>query len=124
MVLARFARRVHELDRQVDALGRGVGAPRGHDVFFAQDRRAAVHYKTGALIGIGDDAFPDQDALATLELDPKRHGRDPCRLYRTVSVNRTKKNGGAYGPAVLFATFLRFTGTGAARSGWPARRAR
>ena len=39
---ARIARRVHELNRQVDSLARRIGLLGGHNVFFAQHRRRAV----------------------------------------------------------------------------------
>lgn len=66
VVRARIARNVHELNRQVDPLCRSVGAVRGHNVFFAQDRRASVDQEVGALIVIGQHAFADQDFLAGL----------------------------------------------------------
>jgi hypothetical protein len=76
VVRARIARRVHQLDREIDALGRRIGALRGHDVLLAQDRDVTLDDKTGPLIGIGHDAIANQDALVRLELDAECHGRN------------------------------------------------
>ena len=70
---ARIVRRVHELYREIDALGRRVRLARSHDVLLAKDRNAPIHQKPRALIGIGDDAIPDQDTLTGFEFDPQRH---------------------------------------------------
>ena len=63
---ARIARRVHELNRQIDSLARRIGLFGRHDVFFAQHRRAALDQQTSALIVVCDDAFADDDTLAGL----------------------------------------------------------
>src|ERR1700684_212500 len=65
----RIARRVHELNGEIDALGRRVGEPRGENILLAQDRDLAVDHQARALIGIGDDALADDDALARLKLN-------------------------------------------------------
>src|SRR6185503_9804948 len=73
MMRARIARGVHELDREIDAFGRGVGLRRRHDVLLAQDRRVAVDQKPRALAPVGDDRITDDQALTRLELDLEAH---------------------------------------------------
>ena len=83
VVRARVARRVHELDREIDALGGCIGPLQRHDVFFPQDRRRSLDDEARALIAVGDHAFADQDLLVRLEFDFQRHGRSVggrCRV--------------------------------------------
>src|SRR5215510_7825344 len=61
---ARIARGVHELDGEIDALGRSVSLLGRHDVFFAQYGGLALDKKAGALIAVGDDAIAENKALA------------------------------------------------------------
>ena len=46
-----------------------VGVLGGQDVLLAQDRASPFDQEPGALVGVGDDAFADDDAFARLELD-------------------------------------------------------
>jgi len=73
MMRGRIARRVHQLDREIDALCRGVGELGCQDILLAQDRHLAVDQQARALVGIGDHAIADNDALAGLELDFQGH---------------------------------------------------
>src|SRR6185436_5216460 len=74
MMRARIARRVHQLHRQIDALGRRVGPLGGEDVLLAQDRARSLDHQPGSLIAIGDDGLANQNAFVGLELDLERHG--------------------------------------------------
>src|SRR5262245_58442290 len=74
VVRARILRRIHQLHRQVDALGRRVGALDGEDVLLAQDRNVALDEEPRALVVVGDHAFAENDALTRLELNLERHG--------------------------------------------------
>src|SRR6185503_6159353 len=71
----RILREIHELYREIDALRRRVGGLVGENVLLAQDRRLAVDQQARALIRIGDDAVPDDEAFTRLELDFERHDR-------------------------------------------------
>src|SRR2546430_16560761 len=73
MVRARVPRGVHQLDGKVDALGRGVGAVAGQNVLLPEDRRLALDHESGTLLGVGDDAVAEGDALAWLQLDLQGH---------------------------------------------------
>ena len=75
VVRARVARRVHQLDREIDALGRRVRPLRRHDVLPAQDRRRAFDQDAGTLAVIGDHGLADEHALAGLELHLQGHDR-------------------------------------------------
>src|SRR5690348_5103809 len=70
---ARIASRVHQLDNEIDALCRRVGLLRRHDVFFAQDRRAAFDEQPCALTAIGYKAIAKNEALTGFELDLETH---------------------------------------------------
>ena len=72
---AWIARRVHQLYREIDALGWRVGLVRGQDIFLAQDWGVALDLQATAAIVIGHDAFAENDAFARLEFDHQRHGR-------------------------------------------------
>src|SRR2546430_5766651 len=67
--------RVHQLNGEIDPLGRAVGAIGRHDVLLAQDRGFALDHKPGALIRIGDDAVAKDDALTRLQLNLEGHDR-------------------------------------------------
>src|SRR6266702_2244520 len=100
---ARVPRRVHQLDREIDAFGRRVGALRGQDVLLAEDRRAALDQQPGPLVGVGDDAVAEDDALARLELDLQGHGflrtgRRRRNRFRSLLTDRKNANGGAEAP--------------------------
>jgi hypothetical protein len=73
VVGARIFRRVHQLHRQIDALGRRIGALDGEDVLLAKDRDLTFDQETGALVVVGDDALAENDPFARLELDLERH---------------------------------------------------
>src|SRR5450759_778143 len=111
---ARIARGVHELDAEIDALGRRVGLFRRHDVFFAQDRRLPLDEQSRALIAIGDQAFAEDEPLAGFQFDLEAHSMPllaaACRSGRGV---RTRPS-----PRRIAAV----TGTIAARFDRPAKR--
>ena len=75
MMSARVARGVHQLNRQVEALGRRVGLPGRQNVLLAQDREFALDHQPRALVVIGDHALADDDAFAGLEFYLEGHGR-------------------------------------------------
>jgi len=79
--------RVHQLNGEIDPLGRAIGAGQRHDVLFAQDRHLAVDEQSGALIDIGDDAIANDHAFVWFELDLQRHDR-PRRFPRIVVYRR------------------------------------
>ncbi len=72
-VRGRIARRVHQLDGEIDALGRRVRLLRRHNVFFAQDRRMALDQQPRALVAIGDQTVAEDEAFAGFELDLEAH---------------------------------------------------
>ena len=74
---------VHQLNGEIDPLGRTVGAGQGHDVFFAQDRHLALDEQPRALIDIGDDAIADDHALAGFHFDFESH---PGLQFRVLPV--------------------------------------
>ena len=93
---------LHQLDGEIDALGRRVGTIAGQDVLLTEDRRRALDHEPGPLVGIGDDAVAEDDALTSLQLDLQSHGflgagrrSDRLRLWLT---ERKNANGGAEAP--------------------------
>jgi hypothetical protein len=70
---SRVLGEIHQLDREIDALGGRVGGARRQDVFFPQDGDLALDQKPRALIGVGDDAVAQDDAFARLQLDFQGH---------------------------------------------------
>jgi hypothetical protein len=70
---ARIFRRVHQLHRQIDALGRRIGALDGEDVLLAKDRDLTFDQEARALVVVGHDALAENDPFAWLELDLERH---------------------------------------------------
>src|SRR5436853_2897095 len=94
----RLARRVHELDCEIDALCRCVGAIRGHDVLFAHDGRGTLDQQTRALIVVGHDALADEDAFAGFQFDLERH-RPLLTIDESASpYDSRNENGGAKAP--------------------------
>lgn len=73
VMAAPVVRRVHELDGQIDAFGRGVGALGRENILFPQDRHMTFDHKARALAGIGDDAFAEDDAFPGLEFHLEGH---------------------------------------------------
>jgi hypothetical protein len=70
---ARVARRVHQLNSEVEPLSRRIRLADGDDVLLAQDRHCALDHQACALIVVGDDALADDDAFARFEFDLQRH---------------------------------------------------
>src|SRR6476661_4299523 len=93
VVGARVIRRIHELDREIDALCWRIGALRGEDILLAQDRNMALDQEPRALVVIGDDALAEDDPLAGFQLDLERHGPVLGSLRRSwrLVVNETLK---------------------------------
>src|SRR5262249_7953569 len=69
VVTTRIARRIHQLDGEIDALGGRVGAIGGHDVPLAQNGDATLDKQARALVVVGDHALANDDPLSALELD-------------------------------------------------------
>ena len=69
----RITRGVHQLNGEIDALGRRIGLRRRHDVFFPQDGRVALDQQPGALIAVGHEAIAEDEALACFEFDLEAH---------------------------------------------------
>lgn len=77
MVGARVARCVHQLNHEIDAFRRRIGALGGHDVLFAQDGDLSFDQEAPPLVVIGDHALADDNSFAWLEFDLQGHGSLP-----------------------------------------------
>ena len=87
MVVLGTLGRIHQLNG--GALRRAIGAGKGHDVLFAQDRHLSLDEQPRALIDIGDDAIANDHTFVRFELDLQRHDRPrrfPASLWMGVNV--------------------------------------
>lgn len=81
-VIANLAIEIHQLDGEVDPLGRAVGSLRGKDVLFPQDGRLAVDEKSRPLVVVGDHAIAENDPLAGFQFHLERHCGKPFAIAR------------------------------------------
>jgi hypothetical protein len=80
MVLGTLGR-VHQLNGEIDPLGRTIGAGQGHNVLLAQDRHLPLYEQPRALIDIGDDAIANDHAFVRFEFRssaPRQTSPIPC----------------------------------------------
>jgi hypothetical protein len=69
-----FAVHVHELDDEIDPVGRAVGILVAENVLMPQDRHIVVHHELGPARAVGDHGAADDQAFMRFQGNFQRHG--------------------------------------------------